>query len=64
MTCDLVTVAEDDTLETVVERMERRHIKRLPVVRDGKVICIVSRANLMYALISLHPAPRRLTAGI
>jgi CBS domain-containing protein len=53
MTCDPVTVAEEDSLETVVELMERRHIKRLPVLRDGKMIGIVSRANLMHALVSL-----------
>ena len=53
MTCDPVTVAEDDTLETVVELMERRRIKRLPVLRDGKMVGIVSRANLMHALVSL-----------
>ena len=28
-------------------------IKRLPVVRDGKIVGIVSRANLMHALVSL-----------
>jgi predicted transcriptional regulator len=48
-----VTVAEDDTLETVVELMERKRIKRLPVLRDGKMVGIVSRANLMHALVSL-----------
>ena len=53
MTADPVTVSEDDSLETVVELMERRHIKRLPVVRDGKMVGIVSRANLMLALVSL-----------
>jgi len=53
MTCDPVTVTEDDTLETVVERMERWRIKRLPVVCNGKVIGIISRANLMHALVSL-----------
>jgi len=53
MTRDPVTVAEDDTLETVVELMERRRIKRLPVLRDGKMVGIVSRANLMHALVSL-----------
>ena len=39
--------------------MERRHIKRLPVVRSGRVVGIVSRANLMHALASLsrNPAP-------
>jgi CBS domain-containing protein len=53
MTRDPVTVAEDDALETVVELMERRHIKRLPVVRAGKMVGIVSRANLMHALVTL-----------
>ena len=53
MTTDPVTVGEDDSLETVVELMERRRIKRLPVVRDGKMVGIVSRANLMHALASL-----------
>ncbi len=53
MTSDPVTVSEDDSLETVVELMERRHIKRLPVLHDGKMVGIVSRANLMLALASL-----------
>jgi CBS domain-containing protein len=53
MTHDPVTVAEDDTLDTVVELMERRRIKRLPVLRNGKMVGIVSRANLMHALVSL-----------
>ncbi len=53
MTADPCTVTEDDSLETVVELMERRRIKRLPVLRDGKMIGIVSRANLMHALVSL-----------
>jgi len=53
MTVNPVTVTEDDSLETVVELMERRRIKRLPVLRGGKVVGIVSRANLMHALVSL-----------
>jgi CBS domain-containing protein len=53
MTGDAVTVTEDDSLETVVELMERRRIKRLPVLRNGKMVGIVSRANLMHALVSL-----------
>jgi len=52
MTTDPVTASEDDSLEKVVELMERRHVKRLPVVKNGRVVGIVSRANLMHALAS------------
>jgi CBS domain-containing protein len=60
MTADPCCVSEDDNLPTVVELMERRRVKRLPVVRDGRLIGIVSRANLLHALVSLArdaPAP-------
>ncbi len=52
MTTDPVTASEDDSLETVVEIMERRHVKRLPVTRGGRVVGIISRSNLMHALAS------------
>jgi CBS domain-containing protein len=52
MTPDPCTVTERDSLETVVELMERRHIKRLPVMSGGRMVGIVSRANLMHALAS------------
>ena len=58
MTPDPVTVGEDDSLETVVRLMERRRVKRLPVMRDGRMVGIISRANLMHALTSLaHEMP-------
>ena len=66
MSTEPLTVGEDDSLETVVELMERRHVKRLPVLRDGKMVGIVSRANLMYALASLArdaQADKRAPAG-
>ncbi|MCT8971437.1 CBS domain-containing protein, partial [Microbaculum marinisediminis] len=50
MTRDVVTVSSDTLLSEVVSLMERRDIKRIPVVRDGKVIGIVSRANILRAL--------------
>jgi CBS domain-containing protein len=53
MTPDPFTVSEDASLQTVVELMERRRIKRLPVIRDSRLVGIVSRANLMHALASL-----------
>jgi len=53
MTLGPWTIAEDETLEAVVELMERRHVKRLPVTRGGRMVGIVSRANLMHALASI-----------
>lgn len=53
MTRDLITIGEDTDLDEIVHLMEKHKIKRLPVVRDGAVIGIVSRANLVQALASL-----------
>ncbi|HTP90404.1 MAG TPA: CBS domain-containing protein [Xanthobacteraceae bacterium] len=53
MTPDPRVVAEDDSLEKVVELMEKHHVKRLPVMRGSRMVGIVSRANLMHALASL-----------
>lgn len=50
MTPDPYTVTEDDALESVVDVMERRKVKRLPVLRAGRLVGIVSRADLMRAL--------------
>jgi len=61
MSLDPVSVTEDDPLETVVEQMERHRVKRLPVMRGGQMVGIISRANLMHALASLarDDAPAR-----
>ena len=53
MTPDPWTIGEDESLEAVVDMMERRRIKRIPVTRNGRVVGIISRANLMHALASL-----------
>ena len=58
MTPNPLTVGENNSLETVVKLMERRRIKRIPVMRDGRMVGIISRANLMHALASLaHETP-------
>jgi CBS domain-containing protein len=57
MSADVVAVAPDAPIATVAEIMESRHIKRLPVVEGGKVVGIVSRANLVQALATVAPAP-------
>lgn len=50
MTHDPVSVTEETPLEEVVSLMEKRRIKRVPVLRSAKVVGIVSRANLLHAL--------------
>jgi CBS domain-containing protein len=53
MTYDVETVTEDAPLGDIVALMEGHRIKRVPVVRDGQVVGIVSRANLLRALASV-----------
>ena len=56
MTRKPITVQEDTPLDQAVHLMESHKVKRLPVVRGGKVVGIVSRANLMRALASIYRA--------
>jgi CBS domain-containing protein len=53
MTRTVQTITEDTPLDQVVKIMERHQVKRLPVLRDGKLVGIVSRANLLHALASV-----------
>jgi len=53
MTSEPLTIAEGATLEEIVTSMETNDIKRLPVMRGGKLVGIVSRANLLQAVASL-----------
>ena len=53
MTTDVHTVSEDTELEDIVALMERHRIKRVPVLHGNKVVGIVTRSNLMHAMVSL-----------
>jgi len=50
MTRDVVTVSPDTPARKIAETLEKKKIKRVPVVDDGTVVGIVSRANLLQAL--------------
>lgn len=52
MTRDVVTAEPTTSLAEIASRLERHGIKRLPIVRDGRVVGIVSRSNLVRALAS------------
>jgi CBS domain-containing protein len=67
MTTDVHTVTEDTSLEDIVDLMERRRIKRVPVMRGKKVMGMVTRSNLMHAMVSLaraEPKPAKGDAAI
>ena len=53
MTRDHVTVHEEARLEELVALMERRGVKRLPVLRNGQLVGIVTRSNLLQAVAGL-----------
>lgn len=63
MTSPVVTVTEDTPLREVASLMARRQINRVPVVRDDQVVGIVSRADVLRALVradhELEEAVRR-----
>lgn len=56
---DIVTVSEETPLDEIAELLERHRIKRVPVLRDGKLTGLVSRANLIRALASVVEPERR-----
>ncbi len=57
MTADVVCVAEDAPLEDVVTLMQRRRVKRLPVVSNGRLAGIISRSDLVRVLADALGAP-------
>jgi len=52
MTTQVTTVTPDTPVGQIARLLEKGHIKRVPVVQDGKIVGIVSRANLLQALAS------------
>jgi len=50
MVSPVVTVSESTTVEAIAEILQRHHIKRVPVLRGGRIVGIVSRADLVRAL--------------
>lgn len=55
MTRNVISVGESAPVGEIAEILEKHRIKRVPVVRDGKVVGIVSRANLLHGLIVQKP---------
>jgi CBS domain-containing protein len=54
MTRSVVTAKPDTPLGEIADLLEKNRIKRVPVVKRGKLVGIVSRANLLQALASVR----------
>lgn len=55
MTDAVVSVGPDDAVVDLIDLMERRRIRRVPVIDRGRLVGIVSRANLVQALVRNLP---------
>jgi CBS domain-containing protein len=64
MTRNVITVSESTPAAEIAELLEKHRIKRVPVVRQGKIVGIVSRANLLHGLIVQKPASRGSATGL
>ncbi|MBU2531766.1 MAG: CBS domain-containing protein [Alphaproteobacteria bacterium] len=53
----VVSVQHDAELQAVAETLDHHHIKRAPVMKDGKLVGIISRSDLVRALSRTHGAP-------
>ena len=51
MSNHVVTATEDASLNEIASLLEKHHIKRVPILKDGKIVGVVSRSNLGSGLI-------------
>lgn len=63
MTAPAHSVEETTTVREIVEAMERHNVKRLPVVHNKKVVGIVSRVDLLHALVVSAAVPHSTQAS-
>ncbi len=52
MSKDVIAVTEDTPLYRIAEIMEQNSCKRVPVLRDGMLVGLVSRADLLRAIVA------------
>lgn len=57
MTKDVITVAEDATLSEVANMLLLHRIRRVPVVRDGKLVGIIARRDLLACTVDAENTP-------
>jgi CBS domain-containing protein len=60
MSAELVAVEEATPVDEVAQLMEKHAIRRVPVLREGRMVGLVSRADLLRALLRPQQAPETL----
>jgi CBS domain-containing protein len=55
MSREVVATSEDAPLPEIAALLEKHHVKRVPVLREGKLVGIVSRANLLQGFALSEP---------
>jgi len=63
MASPVVTVGEETELSETARLLTAHRIKRVPVLRDGRIVGIVSRADLVRALAAEEPRPTAASEG-
>jgi CBS domain-containing protein len=53
MTRDVIAVERDTALEQVARLMVNRRVNRLPVLEDGRPVGIITRKDLIWAIVNL-----------
>ncbi len=57
MSDDIISADENTPLSDLANILEKNRIKRVPILKDGKLVGIVSRSNLIQALASAPSQP-------
>jgi CBS domain-containing protein len=57
MTKNVVTADQRTPLRDIAALMQRHRVKRIPILHDGKIVGIVSRANLLQGLLARELSP-------
>ena len=54
MSSEVIVVSEDTPVSEIAQLLTDKRIKRVPVVHEGRLVGIVSRADIVYAVAQGH----------